>query len=103
MRPTRATPRGEVLTLDTAAHAVGRPRHAPVTADPTKAHVPQQHPLRFWKVEEAAKNAGMSENALTQSDCPRIKIGRSLLFDPIETVAWVRLHLTHVVSSEAAR
>ncbi len=102
MKAAHDNARPDVVAIDAPRRGPSR-RHAPVTADPVKARVPTLHPLRFWKIEEAAANAGISENLLQASDCPRIHIGRALLFDPIETVAWVRLHLSHVVSTDATR
>lgn len=76
----------------------------PVLADTAKATVPMGHPLVLWEIEEAAERCGhVHVETLRSSMCPRIKFGTRVLFDPIETIAFFRLHLTHVVSQDAQR
>lgn len=79
-----------------------KPVTAVVQADAAKAHVPAGHPLEMWDIEEAAQRTRLGVTTLRDSNCPRVKLGTRVLFDPIETIAFVRLHLSHVVSSEAA-
>lgn len=74
----------------------------PVVPDVDKALVPVGHPLHMWDIEEAAQHCRISVETLRASLCPRVKIGTRVLFDPIETIAWIRLHLSHVVSKRAA-
>lgn len=66
-----------------------------VTAPEPSATVPPGHPLEFWELEEAAKHTRLSESFLEASQCPRAKVGRRVLFDPVETVLWVRSHLSN--------
>lgn len=81
-----------------------RPFPAPITADIEKATVPTGHPLVLWEIDEAAQRCGaIHVDTLRASMCPRIKFGSRVLFDPIETIAFFRLHLTHVVSQDAQR
>lgn len=77
------------------------PVPAVVQADAAKAHVPAGHPLEMWEIDEAAQHCRISVEALRRSTCPRAKFGTRVLFDPIETIAFIRLHLTHTVSEAA--
>lgn len=78
-----------------------RPIAPAVTVDAARGHVPTGHPLELWEIEEAAKRCRVGVETLRQSTCPRLKFGTRVLFDPIETIAWFRLHLSHVVSQAA--
>lgn len=60
--------------------------------------MPAGHPLEMWELEEAVARTKLSETTLRDSRCPRVKFGTRVLFDPIETIAFVRLHLTHTVA-----
>ena len=75
---------------------------APLPVDAEKAIVPAGHPLELWEIEEAAQRCRVGVETLRGSLCPRLKFGSRVLFDPIETIAWFRLHLSHVVSKRAA-
>ncbi|GAB1344801.1 hypothetical protein [Gemmatimonas sp.] len=57
--------------------------------------LPPGHPLEFWDVETAAERTKLSVSFLQASNCPRVNIRRRVLFDPIETVLWVRRHLSN--------
>ncbi len=57
--------------------------------------VPPGHPLEFWDVDTAAERTKLSVSYLNASPCPRVKMGTRVLFDPIETVLWVRRHLSN--------
>jgi hypothetical protein len=70
-------------------------------ADTAKGRVPVGHPLEMWELDEAAQRCRISVEALRRSMCPRAKFGTRVLFDPIETIAFMRLHLTHTVSEAA--
>lgn len=69
-----------------------------VRPDVDRATVPAAHPLEMWDIEQAAQRTRLSVETLRTSSCPRCTVGRRVLFDPVETIAWVRLHLSHVVS-----
>lgn len=71
----------------------------PVLADTAKATVPMGHPLVLWEIDEAADRCKIGVETLRTSTCPRMKFGTRVLFDPIETIAYMRLHLSHVVSA----
>ena len=57
--------------------------------------LPPGHPLEFWDVETAAERTKLSVSFLNASPCPRAKMGTRVLFDPVETVLWVRRHLSN--------
>lgn len=77
------------------------PEPAAIAAATAKARVPAGHPLEMWEIEEAAQRCRLGVETLRNSTCPRAKVGTRVLFDPIETIAFIRLHLTHVVSEAA--
>ena len=64
------------------------------TADVARSYadLPGYHAWYPW---EAALATRLSEDTLDRSDCPRVKIGRSVRYDPVETMKWLRTHLTH--------
>lgn len=64
--------------------------------------VPTGHPLELWEIDEAAARCKVSNETLRVSRCPRMKVGSRVLFDPIETIAWFRTHLTHTVAESQA-
>ncbi|MFN4773542.1 MAG: hypothetical protein ACK5N1_16170 [Gemmatimonas sp.] len=78
-----------------------KPETAALPADAAKARVPAGHPLEMWEIEEAAERCRIGVETLRSSTCPRMKFGTRVLFDPIETMAFMRLHLTHTVSEAA--
>lgn len=57
--------------------------------------VPPGHPLEFWEIEEAAARTKLSVSFLQASQCPRAKLGTRVVFCPVETVLWVRRHLSN--------
>jgi hypothetical protein len=78
-----------------------KPETAALPADAAKGRVPAGHPLEMWEIEEAAERCRIGVETLRSSTCPRAKFGTRVLFDPIETIAFMRLHLTHTVSEAA--
>lgn len=78
-----------------------KPETLVAQADAAKARVPAGHPLELWEIEEAAQRCRIGVETLRASTCPRLTFGRRVLFDPIETMAYMRLHLSHVISEAA--
>lgn len=72
---------------------------SPVVAEVSRATVPTAHPLEMWDIEQAAERTRLGVETLRTSTCPRAKVGSRVLFDPVETIAWVRLHLSHTIAA----
>lgn len=75
------------------------PSPAPVDS---RLVLPAGHPLQMWEFEEAMEHTKLGEETLRNSQCPRAKVGSRVLFDPVETILWVRSHLTHTMSQAPA-
>ena len=75
---------------------------ARVQAAHARATIPAGPPLHLWAEHEAAEQLRIGLSLLQRSTCPRMKIGARVLYDPIETIAWARLHLSEVVTPAPA-